>query len=204
MTDSPTRKGDWKSTFSGVKFWPFDPSPDEVNLADIAHQLSLICRWNGCVTEFYSVAQHACMVATLVERIAPNLALAALHHDSAEAYLGDITRPVKHFLEVDLQDDEDTPVSFAEMEHRLRDTIFNALGISILGSDAAVIVKIADDSALKIEADHLMPHLQGQGSFTDNLIPPYWQWQPGWTPQYAESNFLTMHQALKEKQCTPT
>ena len=92
------RTGDWIFTQSGIRFYPLDPRAEEVDLEDIASSLSKICRWNGHTREFYSVAQHAVTVAELVENLAPDLALAALHHDSAEAYLSDITRPVKKML----------------------------------------------------------------------------------------------------------
>ena len=57
------RKGDWMQTATGGVFWPVDPRPEDVEIEDIAHALSLICRYCGHVREFYSVAQHSVLVA---------------------------------------------------------------------------------------------------------------------------------------------
>lgn len=89
------RVGDWMETFTGNKFWPLDPRQEEVFIEDIAHALSMICRFGGHCIKFYSVAQHSCLVAELVETIEPKLAFAALLHDAAEAYSGDVIRPIK-------------------------------------------------------------------------------------------------------------
>lgn len=79
-------------TWSGLHFHPWKPKPEEVDLKDIAHALSLQCRFNGHVTRFYSVAEHAIIMSRLVE---PCLELAALIHDAAEAYIGDMAHPIK-------------------------------------------------------------------------------------------------------------
>ena len=63
--DRPTkRKGDFTSMICGGAFWPLDPIPEEVHLEDIAHALSMQCRWGGHVRQFYSVAQHCLLVGT--------------------------------------------------------------------------------------------------------------------------------------------
>lgn len=89
------RKGDWIQTFSGREYWPLDPRPDEVHIEDVAHHLSMICRYTGAVRKFYSVAEHSVLVSFLVPR---EHALTALLHDATEAYVTDIARPVKPFL----------------------------------------------------------------------------------------------------------
>lgn len=101
---TPTR-GDstWIQTFSGRMFWPLDPSPADVRIEDIAHALSLKCRYTGHCREFYSVAQHSILVSEIVP---PADALWGLLHDGAEAYFADIARPVKksHRLFSDIED----------------------------------------------------------------------------------------------------
>ena len=85
----------WIQTFSGQKFDLLDPQPDMVHLDDIAHALSLICRFTGHTTRFYSVAQHSLFVSRIVP---PRLAFEGLMHDAAEAYVGDVSSPLKSLL----------------------------------------------------------------------------------------------------------
>ena len=82
----------WIQTFVGNAFDPFAPTPAGIHYKDIAHALSNICRFTGHTQQFYSVAQHSVLVATLVPQ---PLQLAALLHDASEAYLCDIARPLK-------------------------------------------------------------------------------------------------------------
>lgn len=86
------RVGDWFQTFTGVMFWPLDPKPEEIVIEDIAHSLSMQCRFNGHVREFFSVAQHSVMVSYIVPL---EHALWGLLHDAAEAYIGDMVKPLK-------------------------------------------------------------------------------------------------------------
>ena len=69
------------STFLGNRFYPLVPCIDHVAIEDIAHGLAYQCRFNGQTSQFYSVAQHSLIVASLVPT---NLRLAALLHDAAE------------------------------------------------------------------------------------------------------------------------
>ncbi|MCP4678070.1 MAG: phosphohydrolase [Deltaproteobacteria bacterium] len=89
---APNRRGPWMQTFLGRQYYPWKPSPEDVTIEDIAHALSLQCRFNGHSQEFYSVAQHS----VLVSRTVPfQHALWGLLHDAAEAYLGDLISPIK-------------------------------------------------------------------------------------------------------------
>lgn len=86
------RKGNWMLTVSGKAYWPMDPREEEVDIEDIAHALSMQCRYTGHTIRFYSVAEHSLYVSYLVPQ---HLALEGLLHDAAEAYVGDLNRPVK-------------------------------------------------------------------------------------------------------------
>lgn len=85
-------------TYGGLYFDYDDPQPEQVTLEDVAHHLSQMCRFGAATTRFYSVAEHALLVRELVMEFYPELALAALHHDSHEYILGDWPTPLKRKL----------------------------------------------------------------------------------------------------------
>ncbi|HZP03434.1 MAG TPA: YfbR-like 5'-deoxynucleotidase [Terracidiphilus sp.] len=103
-------------TYTGRKFWPLDPKPEEVHIEDIAHALSLTCRFTGHCKTHYSVADHSLRVSKLAAeivmgggvgnetiiagraervRLAREIALWGLLHDASEAYLCDLPSPIK-------------------------------------------------------------------------------------------------------------
>lgn len=96
-----TNKDAWIQTYSGKKFHIFDPRPEEVYIEDIAHSLSLLCRFNGHCNSFYSVAEHSIYVAKEVgnQTGSVELSVAALFHDSSEAYIGDMSKPFKDHMD---------------------------------------------------------------------------------------------------------
>lgn len=102
-------------TFTGRAFFPLDPLPEDVSPLDIAHALSNICRFGGHTRVHYSVAEH-CVILSHVVR--PENALAALLHDAAEAYMGDMVRPLKRHMP-----------QYAEAEDTLLATIFYVFGL---------------------------------------------------------------------------
>jgi len=95
------RRGDWLYTFSGRRVYLIDPRPGEIDLLDIAHALSQQCRFTGHTKQFYSVAEHCCRThdAVAADRTTTEdigvLCSWALLHDAAEAYIGDMNRPLK-------------------------------------------------------------------------------------------------------------
>lgn len=86
------------TTVSGIRFTPFDPRPDQINIRDIATALSHLCRWSGHVERFMSVGEHSILVSRLVEKLGygARSALTGLLHDASEAYLADLPRPIKY------------------------------------------------------------------------------------------------------------
>lgn len=97
----------WIQTFTGRKFYPLDPDPDAIDIRDIAHSLSLHCRFNGHCRTFYSVADHSVRVS---RTLYAEDALWGLLHDASEAYLSDVPKPLK----------KDLPEYQAAEEHLMR------------------------------------------------------------------------------------
>jgi hypothetical protein len=93
------RIGDWIATYTGKAVFPMDLRAEDIDIIDIAHSLSLQCRFNGHCLRFYSVAEHSVLVSRwLLEEYGHTAALCGLLHDATEAYLTDVPRPVKPFL----------------------------------------------------------------------------------------------------------
>ncbi|MFZ2268240.1 MAG: hypothetical protein WAV95_11750 [Azonexus sp.] len=135
--DSP-----YVSTFLGHRFFLTSPHIDDVAIEDIAHGLAYQCRFNGQTREFYSVAQHSLMVMQLVP---VPLRLAALLHDAAEAYLGDMVKPLKNLFP-----------EFSAIESRVMQIIGQRFAVDLDHPDPAI--KAADLIALATEKRDLMPH----------------------------------------------
>lgn len=137
------RKGDWILTFSGVEFYPIDPRSEEVNIEDIAHALSMLCRYGGHTSQFYSVAEHSVRVSELVPR---EDQLWALLHDASEAYLVDLPRPIKRHSEIGRH--------YRIAEDKLMASVAARFG---LPPDEPAAVKVADEAMLAVEARELLP-----------------------------------------------
>lgn len=129
-------------TYTGRQFWPLDPRPDEVDIADIVHSLSNQCRFAGHCESFYSVAQHSMIVADLVPDGDRRWALL---HDAAEAYLVDLPRPIKRGSAMGEE--------YSRVEDRLLRVIAERFDLSWPMPES---VKHADEVALATEARDLM------------------------------------------------
>ena len=84
-------------TFTG-RVNPLNATVESINIEDIAHALSRMCRYNGHCHGFISVARHSLWVSSHLETQGHDevVQLTGLLHDSAETYLGDLVRPLKH------------------------------------------------------------------------------------------------------------
>lgn len=83
------------TTQSGKRVSLVEPHVDTICIADITHALAHLCHWTGHCRQFFSVAQHSVIVSMIVP---PHLAPWGLMHDAAEAYVGDVARPLKVLL----------------------------------------------------------------------------------------------------------
>ncbi len=122
------------------------PTPADISIADIACGLSRCCRFAGQVRQFYSVAQHAVLVMSLVH---PSIKFAALHHDDSEAYMGDLARHLKH---------ADALHGYRGLEAQLMDVIRTRFTIPALDGHAARELKCADNVAAVFEHLILREH----------------------------------------------
>ena len=88
---------DFISTLSVPKFHFLDPKAEDIHILDIAHALSLTCRFGGHCSVFYSIAEHSVILAEILENqgAKPLTVLAGLLHDAEETYLPDIPSPIK-------------------------------------------------------------------------------------------------------------
>jgi uncharacterized protein len=102
-------------TVNGSYFNFVDVKPNVIFVDTIARALSNLCRFNGQIEKFYSVAQHSVICSQIVPE---EFAMQALFHDAAEAYIGDITKPLKALLP-----------DYQEVEKRVETDIFEKLAI---------------------------------------------------------------------------
>lgn len=143
------------STYLGNRFYLTRPHIDDVAIEDIAHGLAYQCRFNGQTSAFYSVAQHSLMVMRLVPA---EHRFAALLHDAAEAYLGDMVKPLKNLFP-----------EFSVIEARVMAIIGAKFGLDLGHLDPCI--KRADLIALATEKRDLMPHSTEAWSYLADIEP---------------------------------
>jgi hypothetical protein len=174
LHDPELLKRAWVITVSGERFNILDPDPAQVRLEDIACSLARQARFNGHTRFFYSVGQHASLCA----QVAPtkDIALQMLHHDSTEAYIGDLVSPVKALLP-----------DFHLIESRIHWAIAVKFGLEF--PDPRVVKQI-DRRMLATEVrDLITPDLASWSIAADE---PYdFQIIP-WSPEVTEARFLDM------------
>lgn len=164
----------WIITRSGQKFDLANPTATMVDPADIAHSLSMQCRFNGHTSSFYSVAQHCCLVADLVPA---EHQLAALLHDATEAYVGDLVRPLKESLR-ECARYNGTTCMYDVTEQRVWEAICERFDLSPI---LPASVKHADLVALATEKRDLMPEHPEPWPCLEGIEPHPIQitsWQP--------------------------
>ena len=178
-------KNAWIQTAGGGIFHILEPQQDEIRITDIAHALSMMCRFTGHVRRFYSVAEHSYYASLLVP---PQDALWALLHDSPEAYIADLNRPLKHC----------TPVgaTYMEIEERIMDVIAVKFGLPL---EAPASVKEADRALLYAERDQLLPPYPWDKKWSENEEPAKMHIS-GWLPEQAREIFLQRFNYLSTKQ----
>ena len=171
------------STYSVEKVDILNPDPLSINIEDIAHALSLQCRYNGHCNKFYSVAEHSILAARMFKaRYGIKFEcdfIYTLMHDAAEAYVGDLISPVKSEL-----------LPFIIIETRFLNTIKDRFGFSWMWYNKKR-VKQVDRWMLATEMDQLFD----DGVFCEDILSGDDLCGPDiklkfWKPKKAEKEFL--------------
>jgi hypothetical protein len=173
------------TTYSGKLIDPFSPDPQKINIEDIATALSKVCRWNGHINKFFSVAQHSVYVSYMVPQ---DQALLGLLHDSTEAYLGDMINPVKHMGSMG---------DYIALENLFGEAIAKRFDLPTL--EKTPEVEEIDHVVLCFEAVNLGRSVPTR--YTD-LYRKYKGWLDlipfdAWSPQDAQEKFLRRYEYLK-------
>lgn len=174
-------RGVWMQTYTGKAFYLLDPKPSEIDLMDIAHGLSMLCRYNGQVKKFYSVAEHS----VLLSLSTPRHPAEALMHDASEAYLGDMIRPLKRAASM---------VPYRNAEDRVMRAIWQCFDLGeryelpneVLANDARILVD---------ERDQLMMP-PPQPWFNNERVEPLGVRIQAWPPAEAKRQFLKRWEEL--------
>ncbi|MEY4966205.1 MAG: hypothetical protein RL274_1788 [Pseudomonadota bacterium] len=148
----PTPPRAWQRMLSGRRLNLLEPSPLDIEIADIAHGLARVARWNGQTrgAHAFSVAQHSVLVERLVTELSPRLArearLMALLHDAPEYVVGDLISPFKAAIGID----------YKALEERLQAVIHQRFGLSAhVPPPLKTLFKRADHLSAYYEATQL-------------------------------------------------
>jgi uncharacterized protein len=176
----------WQRMLSGRRLDLLDPSPLDIEIADIAHGLARVARWNGQTSgaHIFSVAQHTLLVEAVMRvnapRIDDRLRLAALLHDAPEYVIGDMISPFKAVL----------GDGYKAVEKRLLSAIHIRFGLPpVLDAAIARQIKAADRGAAFLEATELAGFSQAEARRLFGRDPEL--------PEAARQDYLTPWSAAK-------
>ena len=135
------------TTYQKLRFDPLSPAEESISEYDIAHALSLLCRAGGHFAHFYSVAQHSinCAREAMARGYSRRTSLGCLLHDASEAYLSDITRPVKAHLP-----------RYLEIEENLQNAIYRKWLSPMPTAEELALIREVDDTLLYHEFLNIM------------------------------------------------
>ena len=189
----------WQRMLSGRRLDLLDPSPLDIEIADIVHGLARVARWNGQTSgaHIFSVAQHTLLVEAVMRAENPNIdarvRLAALLHDAPEYVIGDMISPFKAVLGGD----------YKLVEKRLLSAIHIRFGLpAVLADEITQQIKNADRGAAYLEATTLAGFREAEAkrlfgrdpglpeSVRDDYLTP-------WNAAKAEKRFLTRFNSLQ-------
>lgn len=165
-------------TYSGRMFDFYAVSPDMICITDIAHALSMCCRYNGHCNDFYSVAEHCVLGAKYIED--KELAKWFLLHDASEAYVSDVPLPIKQHMN-----------EFIEAEDAIIASVMSKYGLPTRMPDE---VKLIDRCMAYIE----MPQLFKEVKFQIPEVPSKMKeiQLRCWSPKEVEREYIKMFEEL--------
>ena len=186
----------WQRMLSGRRLDLLDPSPLDVEIADIAHGLARVARWNGQTTgaHIFSVAQHTLLVETVMRhempRVDERMRLAALLHDAPEYVIGDMISPFKAALGVD----------YRKFEDRLEAAIHVRFGLPAhVPPLVKKLIKQADVACAFFEATQLAGFTVPEAlEFFGRPPPGYTLTLEAHSPTQAEERFIQRFHILSE------
>jgi 5'-nucleotidase len=183
---APVSARAWQRMLSGRRLDLLDPSPLDVEIADIAHGLARVARWNGQTSgaHIFSVAQHTLLVEAVMRAASPRVddrvRLAALLHDAPEYVIGDMISPFKAVLGGD----------YKVVEKRLLAAIHIRFGLPPqLTAEVEKQIKNADRGAAFLEATEL-------AGFSESEARRLFGRDPG-LPETTKRDYLTPWSAAK-------
>lgn len=179
-------------TVTGVQVDLVRPEPGDINIRDISHHLSMLCRFNGAVERFYSIAEHSVRVADLaaVNGCRYIVQLAALLHDAHEAYTQDVIRPRKMY------DEFMGSLVNSELEDRFQALVARVfeLPTSMAVADS---VKVFDNIMCRAECEQLTAH--GGAGCDWGRTPVYNVELECWSQPVAKKMFFDRFGFLRDK-----
>ncbi len=189
-----TDRGPWIPTYTGKRFFPLDPRPEDICIKDIAHALSHIGRFGGHTREFYSVAQHSVLVSLHVSQ---DWSRQGLLHDAAEAYVGDVVAPLKPgtYFFTHSHNSEGPLFYFTTVEDRIQFAISQAFDVYGLQESTHPMVSEIDKRLCLTEANLLMADGTEGWPLADEYEPLGVTFDP-LPPKEAETLFLARWEEL--------
>lgn len=170
------------NTRSGGYIDLLNPDPKDINLTDIAVGLANTCRFGGQMDQHYSVAQHSIYVA---QKSPFRFKLRALMHDAAEAYLGDIQRPIKRLLS-----------GYHDLEVRFEAAINKKFRLKPLNEEDAALLKEIDTEMCATERQLLNNDPADIWIGLGRTLPDKGFHIPVWEPKYAYQRFIEAFENL--------
>lgn len=142
-----SKSKDHIKTYTGIYFNPLEICSEHIAIRDIAHSLSLQCRGGGHIRHFFSVGQHSvnCALEAKARGYSKRVQLACLLHDASEAYISDITRPVKRQL-----------LQYMEIEKIIQDEVWLTVFSEPLNQEELELVSEIDEVMLYHELEYLL------------------------------------------------